>query len=224
MRVGPPPARVNHYALRRDLPATSAVNPDAEAACRHDVEQRSLIMNGGELDELEPLAAVRRRDGDLVAFFFVEERTADRRGCRDQALLNVGIFGHDELIGDRLAAGILEVHGRPEPHSVVGKLVEIHQRDLAHPLLEQADPRLHQTLPLFRRMILGVLTQIAQLTRALDFFRQLRLQLALQLLDLFFEFLENLRFHWVNDSSYLDIWDCARVPLTPLVQYERGPY
>ena len=73
--------------------------------------------------------------------------------------------------------------------------VEVHQRDLADALLQHADARFDQPLALLGRLVLGVLTQIAELARALDLFRQLRLQLAVELLDFVFEFLENPRLH-----------------------------
>ena len=49
-----------------------------------DVGRDLFVVDREQLDDLEPLAAVRRRDDDLVAFFLVEERAADRRRGRDQ--------------------------------------------------------------------------------------------------------------------------------------------
>ena len=50
-------------------------------------------------------------------------------------------------------------------------------------------------LPFLGCLVLGVLPQIAQLTRALDFLRQLRFQLPIERLDLIFEFLEETILH-----------------------------
>ena len=50
----------------------------------------------------------------------------------------------------------------------------------ADALLQHADARLDQPLPLLRRLVLGVLAQIAQLARALDLLRQLELQLVVE--------------------------------------------
>ena len=52
-----------------------------------------------------------------------------------------------------------------------------------------------QPLPLLGRLVLGVLAQIAQLAGALDLPRQLGLQLLVELLDLVFEFLQELGLH-----------------------------
>ena len=85
--------------------------------------------------------------------------------------------------------------GRAEADLVVRQLVEVHQRDVADALLEQADPRLDEALALLRGVILRVLAQVAELARALDFLRQLGLELAVQPLDLVLELLEELRLH-----------------------------
>ncbi len=61
--------------------------------------------------------------------------------------------------------------------------------------LSMADASLDEALAFLRRVVLGVLAEIAELARALDLLRQLRLQLALELMNLVFELLENPRFH-----------------------------
>ena len=136
-----------------------------------------------------------RRDVDLVAFFLVEQRPANRRRGGDHALLDVGVFGHDQLVDDRLAVAVLEVDGRAEADLVVRDLVEVHQRDLADPLLQHADPRLDEPLPLLGGLVLGVLAQVAQLAGTLDFLRQLGLQLPVQRVDFVLELLEQPGFH-----------------------------
>src|SRR5438067_13885719 len=50
-------------------------------------------------------------------------------------------------------------------------------------LLQHADARLDETLPLLGRGVFRVLAQIAELARALDFLRQLQLQLAIERRD-----------------------------------------
>ena len=73
--------------------------------------------------------------------------------------------------------------------------VQVHQLDLADALLQQADARLDEPLPFFRRLVLGVLAQVAELARALDLARQLGLQLLVELRDLVLEFLQDPLFH-----------------------------
>ena len=159
------------------------------------LQLRTFIVDRQELHDLEALAAVRGRDRHLVALFFREQGAADRRGGRDQAEFDVRVFRHHERIRDRLPVGILEVHGRPEADLVARQLVQVHQRDVADALLQQADPRLDEALPLLRGVILRVLAQIAELARALNFLRQLCLQFPVQSVDLVLELLQELRLH-----------------------------
>jgi hypothetical protein len=75
------------------------------------------------------------------------------------------------------------------------QLVEVHQRDLADTLLQQADAGLDQALTLLGRLVFGVLAQVAQLARPLDLLRQLGLQLLLELMDLVLELPEQAGLH-----------------------------
>ena len=52
-----------------------------------------------------------------------------------------------------------------------------------------------EALALLGRLVFGVLAQVAELAGALDFLRQLRLQLAVQAHDLVLELLEELLLH-----------------------------
>ena len=83
-----------------------------------------------------PLGVV---DCDLVAFFLVQQRAADRRRGRDQPLLRVRVFRHDELIdGDRpVARPSDEPSIRTRPcRAESGRRSSV---DLADALLQQAD-------------------------------------------------------------------------------------
>ncbi len=73
--------------------------------------------------------------------------------------------------------------------------------DLADPLHQQADARLHKPLAFLCRMVLGVLTQVTQLARTLDLLRQLRLQLLVQLADLVFKLLQQSGLHSGNGNT-----------------------
>jgi TrmH family RNA methyltransferase len=73
--------------------------------------------------------------------------------------------------------------------------VEIHERDLMHAPLEHGNTRLHVGLPFFGCLILSVFTQITELARALDLFRQLRFQFSLECRDFVFKPLEQSLFH-----------------------------
>ncbi len=69
------------------------------------------------------------------------------------------------------------------------------KRDFAHPPLEHGDARVDVGLPLLRRLVLGVLAQVAELARTLDLLGELHVQLALERVDLVFESLDESFFH-----------------------------
>ena len=94
-----------------------------------------------------------------------------------------------------------QVHRRPERRAIVRNLVEIHDRDLGDALLQHRDARVDDALSILRGLILGVLAQVAQLARALDFLRQFAVQLALEIGDFVFEFLEDFGLHPQEDPN-----------------------
>ena len=69
------------------------------------------------------------------------------------------------------------------------------QRDLRDALLQHADARFDEPLPLLGRGVFGVLAEIAQLAGALDFLGKLQLQLAIERMNLAFELLDQPLFH-----------------------------
>ena len=87
------------------------------------------------------------------------------------------------------------MHRRPEAGAVLRDAVEIDHRDLADALLEHGDARVDDLLPLLRRLVLGILAEVAKLARALNLLGEFDLQLALQCRDLVIEPLENPVFH-----------------------------
>ena len=56
--------------------------------------------------------------------------------------------------------------------------------ELVEPLMQLSQPRLHELLPLERRLVLGVLPQVAQLDGLGDRLRQQDIQLMAELVDL----------------------------------------
>jgi hypothetical protein len=148
-------------------------------------------VDGHQLDQLECLRPCRRNDLDVVAFFLVEDRAADRGGRGDHPLLRVGIFRHDELVDEHRAVLVAKMHRGTERRLVARNALEIHELNLADALLQHRDPRIDNPLPLFRRFVFRVLAQVAVLARALDLPRQVDLQLALERGDFIVESLEN---------------------------------
>jgi hypothetical protein len=82
----------------------------------------------------------------------------------------------------------------------VGDPLEVHQRNFADTLLQHADPRLDEPLPLLGGLIFGILAQVAELPRALDLPRELGLQLLVERVDLVFELLQQTGLHPGNGN------------------------
>ena len=90
---------------------------------------------------------------------------------------------------------------RAEAGAILRNAIDLDQRDLGDALLQHADPRLDEPLPLFGRLIFGVLAQVAELAGALDLLRQLELQLVVQRLDFVFELLDQPILHRIPSRS-----------------------
>src|SRR5471030_1718335 len=148
-----------------------------------------------QLHDLELARAARRHHRHGVARLLVDQRLADRRRGGDHALRRVGVLRHHELKAHLLAVAVDDFEGRAEAGTIVGNAIDVDQRDLGHAFLEHADARFDEALPLFRRLVLGVLAQIAELARALDLLRQLELELVVQRVNFVFEFLDQPVFH-----------------------------
>jgi hypothetical protein len=154
-----------------------------------------------QLDELE-LAGARGGDHrELVALFLVQDGLPDRRRGGDQTLLHVRILGHDQLVHDGVPVRAAQVHGGPESGAAARDPIEVHELNLAHALLQHRYARVHHLLPFLCGLVFCVLTQIAVLARALDFFRKLVPQLALERGNLVGEPLQNAILHREIDSN-----------------------
>ena len=66
-----------------------------------------------------------------------------------------------------------DVERGAEAGAIFRDAIDVDQRDLRDALLQHADARFDEALPLFRRVVFRVLAQVAELARPLDFFRQL---------------------------------------------------
>ena len=110
-------------------------------------------------------------------------------------LHGVGLFGHDEREHHRLTVVFSEVNRRAERGAIVRNLVHVHDRDLGDPFPEHRKPAVDDRLSIFGCLIFGVLAQIAELPRALDLFRQIVVELVLELRHFIFEFLKDFGLH-----------------------------
>src|SRR5436190_22261530 len=121
------------------------------------------FIRSDEFDLLDLVIAVagRRRDFDLVALLAPDQRSAERRIVADPPVLGVGFGLADELVFHRLAVLVGQSDRRAEADLVPGRGRRIDYHRAAQAVLEIGDRRLDVALPLFRRVIFGILREIA---------------------------------------------------------------
>src|SRR6267143_593735 len=105
----------------------------------------------------------------LLAGLLADQRAAERRAVGDLAGLDVGLVLADDLPGRLLAAVLLDVHRGAEHAAALG--IDQPRVDLLRVgelRLDVADARLDEALALARRVVLGVLGQVAVRARIGD--------------------------------------------------------
>src|SRR5208282_1974551 len=122
-----------------------------------------------DFDDLIRLGAARRDDLDLDALLLADQRPRERRSNGDLALLGVR-FGFADDLPHRLLVGILvdQRDGRAECDRVAGKLRYVNDFGARELVLELGDAALVERLRLLRRVVLGVLREIAMGPRVGD--------------------------------------------------------
>ena len=187
----PVPARTRAVRCRGEYGAERA-----EDASPVMVLLVGVVVNRGQLQNLEGTHAGRRRDHDLVAYFLADEGAANRRGRRDPALLSVRIFRHHQLIGQQIRLSIREdrasTRTRPLPCGSSSRLMsEISPtRRLSMPM--RACRKTWRSLA----ALYSAFSRRSPSSRARWIsFGQLGLQLPLELLNLVLESLQHLRLH-----------------------------
>ena len=119
-------------------------------------------MDGGELEDFELALAVGRDDRGYVADFFANEAATYGRRGGDEAVEDVGFFGHDELVGDLFVLGAVENdHCGPETYPVVRDVGEVHHGELAHALFKLAETGVDEDLALLGHVVFGVFGKVA---------------------------------------------------------------
>src|SRR5262249_2378399 len=79
------------------------------------------------------------------------------------------------------------------PRTIFGNIAQVQHTQVTEPLLELADASVHETLSLLGVLILGVLRKVTMSPRDSNLFRQLHIELVLQLIDFFLQLLLNPR-------------------------------
>src|ERR1700677_3419946 len=161
-----------------------------------------LVVNGGQLENLQLPFAVWSHNRSDVSDLLTDQSPADGRRGGDQALVHVGFFAGDQLVGDLFVFGDVEDHYRgAKCNPVLGNIGQVDQGEFPHTLLELPQPGVDEDLALLRHVILGVLAQIAQRSSLLDLDRQVVGELVLQLAYLFFQFFLYVFWHLAIDPS-----------------------
>ena len=133
-----------------------------------------LVVDGGQLQDLELALAVGGDDGGGVADLLAEQRAADGRGGGDEALGDVGLFAGDELVGDLLVlAGVEDDDRGAEADLVVRNVREVDHGELAHALLQLAEAGVDEHLALLGHVVFGVFAEVAKGDSLLDLGGQL---------------------------------------------------
>ena len=132
----------------------------------------------------------------------------------------VGIFRHHQLVCHRVALEFPELNGRSERHTIPRQPVEIHQRDLRHPRLQEADLRLDQPLSFFGGVVLRVLPQISVLASLLDLFWEVMFELTVKSVNLVLEPLQEPGLHRKASLAHLiSSSGLSTITIGPLVEH-----
>src|ERR1019366_5112626 len=130
--------------------------------------------------------AARHAHLDLIAHPLADERPGQRARDADASLCEIGLVGPENSVRDLFAGvDVGELHGRPEGHAVARELARVDDLGARELVLELLDPSFHERLALARRMVLGVLAEIAGLARRRDRLDDGRALDAPQLVQLF---------------------------------------
>ena len=90
-------------------------------------------MNGTQLQNFHFALAVRRNHDRSVAYFLVEQGAANRRTGRNFARREIGFFAGDQLVLDLFVlVVVVNLDSRAQPHLVVGNIIHVNQREIAH--------------------------------------------------------------------------------------------
>src|SRR5690348_15067529 len=144
-----------YASASRDLRFTASGFADAAADPRSN-----LVLHAHDVVAALP---ARRLELERIAFIPADQRTRDRRGHRDAALLDVGFQVADDLVDDRISAVLVfEFDGGAEHHARAG----VEARDIndfggGQARFQLLDAALDEALLFACGMVLGVLLEVA---------------------------------------------------------------
>src|SRR5712691_2005157 len=191
-----------------------------------------FFVDGFQAHQLKLFGSGRRLHLDLVADATPEQRLANRRGGRDQSLSGVSLFGGHQFVlhFDRFLQ-IEQPDARAVPGGVSRQVVQVEHGHVRQALLQLPNARRKIALALLGVLELGVLRQVAVPAGPHQLSGQLEVQLVLERLDLFFQFLLDLGErigHGLRCSTSPDLAKAAGAALksgaTPAWLAERGGF
>src|SRR5579862_1800596 len=154
---------------------------------------RAPPLGGLDVHDLERHLAARRCDLDRLALLAAHDRLADRRLVRQLVLGRVRLGRADDVVLDGFVRlHVAQAHLRPDRDLAGLDLLLRDDAGVRHPLLEHGDARLEMGLFVLRGVVLGVLGDVAELTRDADPVGDLATPIVRQVLDLVLELLEAL--------------------------------
>src|SRR4051795_2543038 len=188
----------------RRLDSAAAPFSSGSASARTDVtssrsgERLGGVMNdrlrGLDVHDLEGELAARRGDLDRLALLAAHDRAADRRLVGELVLGRIRLCGADDVVLDGLPGlDVAQANLRADRHLARLDLLLRHDARALQPLLEHRDTGLEMGLFVLRRVVLGVLGDVAELACLADAVRDLAPLVDGQIRDLLLELLEALR-------------------------------
>ena len=124
-----------------------------------------------------------------ISLPLVQQAPADGGGRRNPALLNVRLFGRNQLVGDfDVLLKVIEDNGGSIGGPVPGYPVEVDHGHVGQSLAELSQFGVEDLLPLLGRLVFGIFAQVAQRNGFLQLFRELLGQLVLYHANFFFQF------------------------------------
>ena len=148
---------------------------------------KSSILDELDTDDLVASRSDRQLDAHLITDLFSDQGARQGRGNADGSVVEIRFLRpHDSVLHLFVAVEVQKLHGRAEPDPRPAELGRIDHFGATELVLDVFDPRLDHALPLFRGVVLGILTQISVLARHPNFSGNLG-ALFLQTGQLFFE-------------------------------------
>src|SRR5438132_98891 len=143
------------------------------------------VLDEQHLEDLVFVLAARCADLHRVAHLAADQPARDRAGDADAPLLQIG-FGlvYDGVLDLLPAIDVLELHRRSEHHPLAGEAGDVDDLRPAQAVLQHLDPALDVRLPFLGGMVLGVLAQVAVVSRDGDLLHDAGPLDRLQALDL----------------------------------------